>query len=530
MGAGQSYRRSAVGDSWDAIVVGSGIGGLTAAALLARDGQRVLVLERHSTAGGATQAFRRAGYEWDAGLHYIGEVHRPHSGLRRILDHISGGQLTWERMPDVYNTIVIGDRSYEIPSGAAAFRDRMKGYFPKEAAAIDRYVDLVFEVNRSAKAFFAQRSLPEPLANDLYEDMCAPFRRYSDRTVTDVLSELTDDEELRAVLCGHFGDYSMTPGRASFGMHAMLVRHYIDGAGYPVGGSGRLAETIGDVIRNAGGALLVAAEVTSVLLTDQGEACGVTMADGREFRARVVISDAGALNTATKLLPSGVGMDGLQDACKAIGPSLTWAVLNIGVNAPIGELGLGGGNIWAHADADIDVRFAAYEATPETLPMPLYFLSFPSAKDPQWDQRHPGRTTVDICGLTTWKLFEPYAGTAWMNRGPGYHELKERLSAELLAQVLRFCPQLEGRIDHMELATPVSFNHFLGREHGDFMSLAHTPARYADRRLGTRTAVPNLFLTGQDTVSAGVSGAIVGGVVAASAVLGRDVLQDLTAG
>jgi all-trans-retinol 13,14-reductase len=128
----QSYKRSNLHQSWDAIIIGSGIGGLTPAAFLAREGQRVLVLEKHSKAGGCTQVYSRNGYEWDAGLHYVGEVHRPGSTLRRIFDHITGGALQWAPMPEVYNRIVIGDRSYEHVAGANRFRKRMKEYFPSD--------------------------------------------------------------------------------------------------------------------------------------------------------------------------------------------------------------------------------------------------------------------------------------------------------------------------------------------------------------------------------------------------------------
>jgi all-trans-retinol 13,14-reductase len=485
------------------------------------------VLERHTTAGGATQTFKRSGYEWDAGLHYIGQVHSPASTLRRVFDYITDGKLAWEPMPDVYNRIIVGDREYEYPSGQEAFTDRMKKYFPDEAAAIDRYVELVTEANRTSRSFFAHRALPRELAEGLYADMCEPFRAFSDRTVSEVLSELTDNSELKTVLCGHYGDYSLNPGRASFAIHAMLIRHYIHGASYPVGGSGRLAETITDVIRAAGGEVLISADVDAVDLDEAGQACGVTMADGRRFGAPAVISDAGAHNTLTRLLPSESADAGLIESCRSVGPSLPWVVLNIGIRASDDDLDLPRGNIWIHHGPHIDDAVTAYESDPTNHPMPLYFLTFPSVKDPSWPQRHPGRATVDIAGVTSWKLFEQYAETAWMRRGAAYEDLKGQLIDELLQQLLRVCPQLEGRIDHLELATPLSFNHFLNRQYGDFMSLAATPQRFALRNLSAHTAIPNLYLSGQDVVAAGVVGALTGGAVAASAVLGRDVFADL---
>ena len=96
-GAAKHYAGS---ESFDAIVVGSGLGGFGAAALLARQAhRRVLVLERHYTAGGMTHVFRRPGFAWDVGVHYVGEMHEG-SGPRRLLEHLTEGRLQWAPMPD----------------------------------------------------------------------------------------------------------------------------------------------------------------------------------------------------------------------------------------------------------------------------------------------------------------------------------------------------------------------------------------------------------------------------------------------
>lgn len=530
MSVGTSYKTTkALDAAYDTAVIGSGIGGLSVAALLARQGQRVLVLERHYTAGGATQTWKRKGYEWDVGLHYMGEVHKPKSVLRQIFDDITDAKLTWAPMPDVYNRIVIEDRAYAYVSGASRFKERMKTYFPHEAAAIDRYVELVFEANRTAQAFYAQRALPPSMGDALYDQMSTGFRAFSDRTTLSVLEELTKDRELIAVLTGHYGDYGLDPSKSAFAVHAMLIRHYIEGANFPVGGSGRIAETIAPVIEAAGGAIVTSAEVSGILL-ERGRAAGVRMRDGREIRVPRVISDAGVANTITKLLPEDVAhASGLDDGLRRVEPSISIVCLNLGVRASASALGLDPANVWSHPSNDYAANYARYEADPERAPIPFHFITFASAKDPTWEERFPGRATVDICSATTFAEWRPFDEQPWKKRGAAYEEKKAKVTEALMRQVLRFAPQIEGKVEHAELATPLTFKHFAARDQGDFIGLAHTPERFRQRWLRPHTPIEGLFLTGQDITSDGVSGAMMGGVLAASAVLGRNVLDDVKA-
>ncbi|MBV8416543.1 MAG: NAD(P)/FAD-dependent oxidoreductase, partial [Verrucomicrobia bacterium] len=139
-----SFKQLSLDHTWDAIVIGSGIGGLATAALLSSHAhKRVLVLERHYVAGGYTHVFHRPGYEWDVGLHYIGAVQNEESMVRRGFDLITDAQLKWAPMPDIYDRFVIGERTYDFPTGVERFRDRMKDYFPQDGAAIDKYIAAV---------------------------------------------------------------------------------------------------------------------------------------------------------------------------------------------------------------------------------------------------------------------------------------------------------------------------------------------------------------------------------------------------
>ena len=519
--------RGELNGSFDAIVIGSGAGGLTTAALLALDGLRVLVLERHAVLGGCLQAFERKGFEWDVGLHYMGEVHRKSSGLYRLFNKVSRGQLEWAPMPAVYNRILVGERSFDHVAGAEAYKEQLKTYFPSEATAIDRYVELVVKANRAAKAFFGERALPQSLAEATNGPAQAEFAPYSQRTVLEVMNELTDNADLKAVWCGNYGDYCNSPAEAAFAIHAMVFGHYIDGANYPVGGAPRIAQTMADTVRAVGGACLVAADVLG-LKTHEGRVVGVVTADGSEIYARRVVSAIGITQTLPLLAHADAALaQPLAEASKALGTTQCYAVLNIGLQAGNGELGIHPGNLWVHPSNDLPGNLARYKVDPSGQPMPLYFITHPSLRDPSWTNRYPGRSTMDIAGLTDWSVFKHFAGTEWLRRGAEYEDMKARLTEHLLAEATRRFPQIQGRVAHTELATPLSFNHFLNRSQGNFMGFEQTPRRFAQRWMRAHAPIEGLYFSGQDVTAAGVSGAMVGGLVAASAVLGRDLFREL---
>jgi all-trans-retinol 13,14-reductase len=523
---GTPYRKwKTVADS-DAIVIGSGVGGLGAAALLAKHGgRRVLVLERHATrAGGFTHIFKREDWDWDVGLHYVGEVHRENSSLRRLFDQVTGGRLQWQSMGDVYDTVIVGEDRYEYVAGRTAWRDRMVESFPAEEAAVDHYLDLVTETVRGARSFFGAKALPGIMAAVAGPFMRRSFLRNASRTVAEVLDELTDDTVLKTVLTTQYGDYGLTPKRASFGIHAMVFNHYLRGAGYPVGGSGRIAAEIIPEIEAGGGEVVVGAEVREILI-ERGRAVGVRMADDRELRAPIVISDAGVPNTVRELLPPDApGRRSLASVLERVPASTSHICLYVGLDATDEELGLGTSNLWVFPGPDHDANVERYLADPSA-PIPLTYISFPSAKDPDFQNRHPGKATVEVVSIAPYDWFSAWKDTSWMKRGDDYEALKKQLSDRLLEVLIRQVPQLADAIAYHELSTPLSTRHFGAYDSGEIYGLEHTPARFCEKALKPRSPVPGLWLTGQDVCTAGIAGALYGAVLCASGILGKNLMR-----
>jgi all-trans-retinol 13,14-reductase len=523
MAIGIGYRQAQLADAWDAIVIGSGIGGLTAAVLLAVHGnKRVLVLERHYEAGGFTHTFHRAGFEWDVGLHYIGQMSEG-SAVRQTFDHVTANQVAWQPMPEVYDRIIVGDQHFDFRAGEEQFRESLQQAFPAEAKAIDRYIAAVKACNRMSGLYYAEKAVPGPIAKLAGGLMRAPYLRWARQTTADVLSGLTQNRDLIGVLAAQWGDYGLPPAQSSFAVHATIAEHYFGGGHYPVGGAATIAQSMVPQLESRGGAVVTSAEVSAILL-ENAKAAGVRMADGREFCAPLVLSDAGAGNTFAHLLPADLPqLARLRIGLQKLAPSSAHMSLYIGLSKPDSELGFQGTNLWVYPTLDHDANAQRFAQDLEA-PFPCVYLSFPSAKDPSFQQRYPGKSTVEAITMAPYEAFARWADTRWKRRGGDYDTLKQQLSNRLLAQLERQVPAVKGNVAHMELSTPVTTRHFMNYEHGEIYGITSTPERFALRELGARTPIPGLYLTGQDVASLGVVGALFGGVICASAALGRNLI------
>ncbi len=521
----QSYKQNPkLANDYEAIIIGSGIGGLTLAALLAKEGKKVLVLERHYTAGGFTHIFKRRGYEWDVGIHYIGEMQRKNSVLRKLFDYISDNNLEWADMGDVYDIIVIGDKKYEFTKGTQNLKKQLKSYFPEEAEGIEKYFNLIFEATKHSQSFFMDKALPPIMSKMAGSFMRKKYLKFAEQTTYSVLKSCTQNEELIKVLTGQYGDYGLPPKQSSFAMHCAVVRHYLSGGSFPVGGSGEILKTIAPVIAKAGGTILTNAEVDEVLI-ENNKAVGVKMKDGKTINAPKTISSAGYINTIKYLLPNAISNKyKLKENLSKLKHSAAHLGLYIGLNGTPSELNLPKHNLWIYPDdADHDTCVTRFlEDTNNEFP--VVYVSFPASKDPKWNERYPNKSTIDIITIIPYKTFEKWKDERWMKRGDEYENLKEHFAQRLLKVLFKHIPNLEKHIDCYELSTPLSTQHFVNYEKGEIYGIDHSPSRFKQNYLRPHTPIKNFYLTGQDVVTAGIGGAMFGGVLTFSAMTKKNIL------
>lgn len=511
---------------YDAVVIGSGSGGTTAALALARAGKRVALFEQHYLAGGYGQSFTLKGYRFSPGIHYIGEL-GPGGALREIFEGlgVANDLVFLELDPDGYDRVFVGEQRFDIPKGSQAFRERLKRRFPSEARGIDGYLDGVERIANELKW-----ARPPTRLSDWAR---LPFRmpatlRFGMLPLSRFLDRFTRDPFLRAIFSIQSGDHGMAPSRAPTALHAGLQSYYMNGGCYPRGGGHAIADAFVKQIQAQGGELFLRTTVSTILV-ENGRAVGVRLADGREVRADIVVTNTDPGVTWGRLVAPEHVSPRLRKRVERLRYSVSTISLFAAVDMDLGAAGFDSGNVWYSRTADVDAAYAVAELADlsQLRRFPGLFFNVTTLKDPSL--RSDGLHTVEAIAIASWDAFSKWKDTKPGERPPEYTALKERLAGSIIATVETFCPGFGDRVVFRALGTPLTNAHYIRATRGGIYGTENSLRNLGPFSFPVRTEIAGLFECGASTISPGIHGVTRSGLAAAAAALGCEEHELLSA-
>ncbi len=535
---GEQVSRSSQGSRWDAIVIGSGLGGLTTAAYLATNGLRTIVLEQYDVAGGCSHVFRRKrAFEFDVGVHYVGNC-EPGGQIPMVLRGV-GLQDKIEFLPmdpDGFDTLVFPDLTFRVPRGWDRYLERLIDTFPDEQAGLRKCVRILEKIGLEFDLTAAPTTKMELIA---FAAKAPTVMRWGLRPLATLYDACRLSPAARAVIGGESENYAAPPSRTAVVMHAVLLHHYIDGgAYYPRGGGQVFAAHLVDVIASHGGEVRTRARVDRIVV-EGGRVTGVTLRDGEQLAAPVVVSNADLKRTYLEL----VGREHLSSrTAKRIERyrmALPIFCVYLGLDIDLTQR-MPNTNYWFHPHLDLEALYRRFDTAkrPSELDFPFYLTSA-SVKDPY--SRHiapPGQSSVEIMGLVPphyrfWGVTEGPAAGEKYRRNPDYCSVKDEVTEGLIGAASRALPGLglEEHIVWKEGATPITLERYALSSDGSSYGLEAATDQIGPKRPGPKTEIRGLYLTGASTIwMHGIQQVMVGGVGTAGAVLGRKLWPQIKAG
>jgi all-trans-retinol 13,14-reductase len=508
------------------VIIGSGIGGLGLASLLAQKrGMKVLVLEANDVPGGCMHVHEVDGFEFNCGIDSVGDMN-PDVGRginRATADLVTQGQLKWAKMADVHEVCTFGDEEYRWHSSAEANLAWIDERCPGEGDA-RAYYKLEQAIEKGSTGWALTKVMPNWVprfaGEAAYAIAGSVWKKYVSRGAKDVFrGELGFSERLTSVFCYMYGNHGILPARLPFAMHAATMHHYRNGAYYPAGGPAQIVESILPIIQRAGGQVAVGTPVERILV-ENGRAVGVKLEGGGEIRCDLVISDASASVTFNQLLDPELSASlGYLENVKKIPSSPGHAHLMLGFdervelpqhiiwvlpNYPgVGKYDLDGQDLLWKRDRRIDGG-------------PSGYILCPSERDPVFQQRYPNKSTVCVLAEVP---------VDWVQRYRSEPQFKAELEGQLMERLWKTAqehlPGIRGKTPAFkELGVPVGCNPRIygGASYG----LECSKERFIEHTwwLKHQTRIPGLYLSGQDPFIPSFAGALISARIAYSVITG----------
>jgi prolycopene isomerase len=459
---------------YDAVVIGAGNGGLTAAATMARKGLNVLLLERHNIPGGAATSFCRGRFEFEVALHQLsGLGTREKPGLlRQQLDKLGVMEdLEFVEISDLYHVATADGFQITLQTNRDETIAVLKDKFPQEKDAIQGYFDLMASYADDMIGAFIFRD-PEP-SRDKYPHLY----KYAFRSSKEILDEYFSDPLLKAMLSVYWGYLGVPPARLAFGYLAMIFFQYMEFKPYHVkGGSQAISNAILNKFIGNGGSARFNCGAKKIVVRE-GQVKSVITEDDDEIATRCIVSNISPITTYNHLMdPEHIPHD-VSVEMKSRNLSTSAFTLFIGFDCEPHQLGITESTNFLMSSTDISDglidRMNRLEVTDE-----LVVLSCYDVTDPEF-------SPVGTCqaNVVTLKYGEP-----WLRIPPRqYHDVKYRCADVMLKRIYEIYPEAENHIEEVEVGTPLTHMRYLGHPMGAIYgfemltkdSLFFQPGRYS---------------------------------------------------
>lgn len=494
--------------TYDTIVVGTGIGGLTAGLALQRQGHRVLLLEGAKQYGGMLNPFSRKGYHFDVGVHYLGKA-GPGEVLRTDLDGLGLEDVRFREInPDCIDRYLFPGYEVRLVKGIDRWCDQLVADFPREEPAIRRFQRLMLLLDDALSPTgpsFTDLFRALPFTADLVRLLRAPFGA--------LLKRYFEDPLLRAAFAGCGGDIGLPPGRVSALASLVVLNYYLGGAYYPIGGSGSIRDAYVRALGREGAELKRSQMVDRIERRPDGS-FDVHTQRQECFHGRSVVSNVDIVHTL-----------GLLRGCRAsrrtrrkvpgLRPSLSCFSVFLATDLDIPACGISDANLWHYGSHDID---AIYErvASGTANEGEFFLITSPTLKDPDSGRSHPGEYTLEILSFAASDRYDAWCASPTMKRGEEYLEMKERIAARYILAAERYLPGLRDHLLHRESATPATVWSYVHSRASGIYGPEHSPDQFALRRFLPDVGIPGLYLAGASVLGCGISLCLKSGLMAAA--------------